>query len=142
MVPLEKQVVSLDLARRLKELGVKQESLFFWAKTKLGKNSEWGWQLRLAVEDGFKGFASPKDLTEITGKNRDDAYSAFTVAELGEMLPWDIVISRNIDKQWHITFQANGLQEKDVYSVMSENTEADARAKMLIYLLENGLYRV
>jgi hypothetical protein len=32
MISLEKQVCSLELAKRLKELGVKQESLFYWAK--------------------------------------------------------------------------------------------------------------
>jgi hypothetical protein len=32
MIPLEKQVVSLELAKRLKELGVKPEGLFDWAR--------------------------------------------------------------------------------------------------------------
>jgi len=30
MIPLEKQCVSLEFAKRLKELGVNQESLFYW----------------------------------------------------------------------------------------------------------------
>jgi len=56
-------------------------------------------------------------------------FSAFTVAELGEML------SEDRDLPW----QGNGVW---FWSVMSEDgtekTEADARAKMLIYLAEHG----
>ncbi|MBZ5490173.1 MAG: hypothetical protein LAO76_04485 [Acidobacteriia bacterium] len=59
-----------------------------------------------------------------------ESYSAFTVAELGEML------SEDRDLPWH----GNGVW---FWSVMSEDgtekTEADARAKMLIYLVEHGL---
>jgi len=36
MMGLEKQVCSLGLAKRLKELGVAQESLFVWAEKILG----------------------------------------------------------------------------------------------------------
>jgi len=31
MIPLEKQVCSLELAKRLKELGVAQQSLYVWS---------------------------------------------------------------------------------------------------------------
>jgi hypothetical protein len=33
MTPLEKQVCNLELAKRLKELGVKQESFWAWYET-------------------------------------------------------------------------------------------------------------
>jgi hypothetical protein len=66
---LENQVCSLDLAKRLKKLGVKQESLFWWsAHTEPATLwNEWS----LEKQEG-----SP-----------DTSYAAFTVAELGEMLP-------------------------------------------------------
>jgi hypothetical protein len=38
---LEQQVCSLQLANKLKELGVKQESLCFWVKRHESKEKEW-----------------------------------------------------------------------------------------------------
>jgi hypothetical protein len=67
---LEDQVVSLELAKRLKELGVKQESLFTWY--------EWYENEMILFHD-----RSP----EISGQN---PYSAFTIAELVEILPKNI----------------------------------------------------
>jgi hypothetical protein len=150
---LEDQVCSLDLAKRLKELGVKQESSFYWKKNvsaldfgnalkETGHRNEEG---SLVTErenmDKFGKWyllsMSHEDCTD----NGWGFYSAFTVAELGEMLPWDLTVSRNIDKEWHIHFMADGLTEKETYSVMSEKSEVNARAKMLIYLIENDLIK-
>jgi len=66
---LSKQVVFLELYKRLKELGVKQESLCYWYPT-FGRTDEY--HVEYQGEDG-----------------RDDEMvcAAFTVAELGEMLP-------------------------------------------------------
>ena len=36
MMPLEQQVCSYELAKRLEELGVRQESVFWWVDRKLG----------------------------------------------------------------------------------------------------------
>ena len=69
---LEDQVCSLELAKKLKELGVKQESLFYW------------WFVRNDMgDDVFVSDTKPVNGTEY--------WSAFTVAELGEMLPKYIV---------------------------------------------------
>jgi len=64
---IEEQVTSLKLSKRLKALGVKQESIFYWRKTSLGDYE---------ATDRSNVYM-PKDTF----------YSAFTVAELGELLP-------------------------------------------------------
>lgn len=134
---LQNQVTSLDLSKQLKELGVKQESLFHW---------------ELDEDENSRIVYDPKP-------TRDYDFSAFTVAELGEMLPWKIEKSwiapnkteikdwyldifkhdferrvGNHDK-WNVTYSSNQL----TYIHMAGQTESNARAKMLIYLLENKL---
>jgi hypothetical protein len=67
-------------------------------------------------------------------------YSAFTVAELGEMLPkidgrgWIQTI--HFPRFWSCDFKGNTYLTKHSAQAI---TEADARAKMLIYFLENKL---
>ena len=61
---LKDQVCSLESARKLIELGLKQESLFYWHET--------------ARLDGINNINQSKI-------NSKYCYSAFTVAELGEM---------------------------------------------------------
>lgn len=136
---LEQQVASLELAKKLKHLGVEQKSLFWWFRVhsdiwKLGTMAE---MMNTAVDVG-----------QSTTPQFDDC-GAFTVAELGELLP-----AFNPDaspfQQLHIrkNRNANGSEWSVVYCnqrlgtfsqfVFFADTEADARAKMLIYLIENG----
>lgn len=124
---LKQQVCSLELAKRLKELGVKQESLFYWYN-KDDRNFLSEMTPNYSVTDGFIPF------------------SAFTVAELGEMLPnivmkdeqdwWFETLKNGSGTSWMVCYEAK--DESDVI-VFHADTEADARAKMLIYLLENNL---
>lgn len=110
---LSEQFCSITLAKRLKELGVKQESLFFFRLYK-GETV-----IRLEL------FSNRLRL--IT----DESYSAFTVAELGKML----------GKRMLETYRNAGAVLLSCYGLpqFTETTEANARAKMLIYLLENKL---
>jgi hypothetical protein len=109
---LENQVVSLEYAKKLKELGVRQESLFWWVEYTDGHGEKEHW----AIENNHVGYKQ--------------YISAFTVAELGEMLPMIYIPVRDGKKGW--LWSGNG--EKNY-----EKTEADARAKMLICLLEKNL---
>lgn len=113
---IEKQVTSLELSKRLKELGVEQESLFWWVN----------YDYPLGVRD---------DLWNVQGNHvgYKEYYSAFTVAELGEMLPEGIRSSK-YQRKW---ICKKGHTRNTYYEYA--DTEADARAKMLIYLLENKL---
>ena len=134
---LEQQVCSLELAKKLKELGVKQESLFYWGEYKVfGPNKPLiiGDQI-----DGVQYSVYRKDEID-THFYKEDVFSAFTVAELGEMLKdWTGMISyfegwnndgRNPeldnDKNWY-------SEEYGFY----EKTEANVRSRLLIYLIED-----
>ncbi len=125
---LENQVCSLELAKRLKELGVKQESFCYWITNTNGHNPWLKWRKNVDCPCEF-----------FTTANVKVRYSAFTVAELGEMLPPSVRVNKEFDDKNEKIFYV-GLHHGDWR--ISADTEADARAKMLIYLLENKLITV
>jgi hypothetical protein len=125
-VPLEKQVCSLDLAKRLKELGAKQESL-------------WHWHVGCDKRPPEIRTGEAEENNACGCRN----YSALTVAELGRMLPvrigcagWN---SGPDGEEWSIGYfdPEAGL----IGEVISARTEADARASMLCQLIEKGLVK-
>lgn len=132
---LENQCCSLELAKKLKELGVKQESLFVWDWSEKGNE-----QANLIYWEPEKGNSH-----KVVG---GFLYSAFTVAELGEMFPKveNLVTMFFENGRCQIAFQGNVENDEGIATrwgaagqSIEADTEADARAKMLIYLLENKL---
>lgn len=115
---LEDQVCSLDLAKRLAKLGVDTESYFSWMEHGEGPET-------LHVRKN-----------EVTPYTYE--YPAFTVAELGEMLPTrvkgTILVTGHLHDGWTLQYR---LHDSIVHEIR-DLKEADARAKMLIYLIENG----
>ena len=132
---LEYQVVSLELAKRMKELGFGQESLWWWA-SRDGRDTP-------------QKVIYNKIVSDIeAGNNNDPICSAFTVAELGEMLPaylpkagwtWTPHTAKYED-EWELWFQRYGerIPQSEIMNQYGA-TEADCRAKMLIHLKEKGL---
>jgi hypothetical protein len=128
---IEDQVCSLELAKRLKELGVKQESLFWWDT----ENEE-------LMESGLEGM--PRFIETDKTDRRKRVYvqypgrtiSALSVAELGEILSsytlYNFYDMPNIVESGEWQWEHNGMFGYG-------KTEADARAAMLIYLAENTL---
>lgn len=138
------QVSSLEQSKRLKESGVKQDSLFYWVK---GTDGEWSIIIR-------------KELNGTISYQKGEHISAYTVAELGEILPHFIKIkgvkyqlfesvslgesdNPNSKRQWFMVY-VNELDYTDNAPIpfLMHYNEADARAKMLIYLIENNLIKL
>lgn len=145
---LEQQVTSLEISKRLKELGVNQESLFYHAKT--GYTGQYSF---LGTKGEMSLFAS-KELHDEAGANSTyDLVSAFTVAELGEMMhPHAYSIkgkSEKVEDKWICRYWGENTQDAilrehktTIGHIERADTEADARGKMLVYLIENNLLPV
>lgn len=102
---------------------MKQESIFYW---------DWNTGIRTSEK-------TPELKSWLTSRGLDKAF-AFTVAELGEWLS-ETIIQTNRDGEKWVVSRLRG-DDKDVWSVLNFLTggsEADARAKMLVYLVEHGL---
>jgi hypothetical protein len=137
---LEEQVRSLELAKRLKELGVTQESLWYWRFVAVPpfrndgvEHAAFKWKLSQNRPD----FGKDQEIEDTTNGS-----SAFTVAELGEILPAYINVYgdrvflymwKDDADWWRVCYRQWGTQLG--VKVEKQPTEADARAKMLIYLI-------
>lgn len=130
---LQDQVCTLEQAKRLKELGIEYDAYFYHD-----------------VHDGMggeqkKGESSIRDHLQRSSMS----YPAFTAAELGVMLPEYLSIDsyrmhvhsykqeqNNSPALWTITMGKSSDKEVPDFD---SHKEAQARAAMLIYLLENKL---
>lgn len=118
----EQQVTNLELSKKMKELGFPQKSMFYWDKDKKYLINSYNW----ADVD--------REDWEII---KEKYCSAYTVAELGEMLPRKVLTSQ-------LTFTKGGGTKKWIVAylgiwIVANDTLADGMAKMLIYLKENYL---
>lgn len=143
---LESHVSNLELSERLEKLGVKQDSQWYWCCGNL---------FHISLDDAYDHYCMHHLEDEITapvvdwiGNFKNQACSAFTVAELGEMLPQYIKYEANYyilkttkgDEAWAVDYEYETKEQK-LRVGMTKETEADARASMLIYLLENKLIK-
>ena len=118
---IENQVTCRELSQDLKEAGYPQD------------DSEWVYLYNLD-EDYYELWRM-----QYLGEG-EKYYVAPTVAELGEKLIgneeiWVSYMNKKDKKFWTYLFHCEENDEKS----FSANTEADARAKMWLYLKEKGL---
>lgn len=118
---IEKQVCSLEQAKKLNELGVKQEISLYafnqWNYKVMGDTSSGVWQLE--------------------NKHQSDSfYSAFTVAELGDLLGY-LITKKRLEVPDEIT-ERYARNEDDYTALYSPNLLSDT----IIYWLENNLVAI
>lgn len=119
MLPKD-QTTCLELSRKMNELGVKQESLFYITESGT-----------ILMNPATKPLKS---------------YSSFTVGELGEMLPASIetpdeeltLMIEKTGEGWRVSYVGEDYVIAGLL-VQEEEKAADACAKMFIDLIENGL---
>ncbi|RLJ01289.1 MAG: hypothetical protein DRP11_04655 [Candidatus Aenigmatarchaeota archaeon] len=106
-----KEVPNLELCKKLKELGYPQEG------------GGWYWDF----EDYKLAFIWAEEVA-------DELIKAPTCRELGEWLPqnWNIVSIQYKNGRWGVS-----SHEVEEWRMWEADTEANARAKMLMWLVEN-----
>jgi len=155
------EVCSLKLSKKLKKLGVTQESRFYWWKFDGKYHLSFRFGERIICISNFNFFTT-------YGHKTEEYCSAFTASELGEMLPQEIFIEGNhycgdyinnnfwlefnrdcelsktkIMKGW-IYFYTNG-ENNIKFDYCQENwdtNESSSRAKLLIHILENNYIKL
>lgn len=165
---IENQLVSLELAFKLKELGVKQKSIHYYFHKNVDENKEisdimydelshhhqdsynmtWGETddeftqenyYNYRINTFYDGFINTDYFKNI------EIYSAFTVAELGEIIPTKIYYG---DQEHIVAYPQQYSKHEDRFVVSfnldkiylhDEFSEANVRAKLIIYLIENKI---
>ena len=131
---LESQLTNREISQKLEKLGVPQDSLYYWVWCLVGEEH---------TKIVKKSFVNDKW----------DSCSAYTVAELGNILPWDILkikggkyltdLSVNMGHDWWSRLNACSDSENNIYNHKEvAKTEANARGLMLEYLIKNKLIRL
>jgi len=128
---IEAHVTSLELSKRLKELGVPQKSIYYWKFPSEDANR---------VLPNVYGDYKPSIITQKWKDNLGACIiqcSAFLSSELGELLPFSVEgnklrIIRGETRNWHIWYGP------PTEGIIAENL-CEALAKMLIYLIEQKL---
>lgn len=130
---VEWQVTSLKLSKRLKDLGVPQDSLWYWIRSNFLRDKHLDHYLK-SYEDGL--------VRTLLRDQPERVCSAFTVAELLRDLPeyvehpnQPLVLVRDTDTHGLLC----GYDEDLVRLAASSAKDADALAKLRIHLIEKGI---
>jgi len=155
---ISQHVTSLETSKRLKELGVKQESEFYWERRHHLESDKWVWGegYRLVRTDKGHFYAAMVSIYVMYEKElKESRISAFLSSELLKILPEKVVLpgehayhdSINNTFTLEVEFEngkciyyySNGDENVFYKKENFRENEAEARGILVEYLLENGL---
>jgi len=137
---IQDHVVSLELSKQLYEAGIKIKSEFWWVEWVKFPNGE--------RYEPIEPELLAKDSYRLRGNFNSLKYPASLSSELGELLPnwikdgkWQLVITKaSLHKgMWRLVYENRDRVIPEPEIIIEDVTEANARAKMLLYLKEKGL---
>ncbi len=147
ILPLVKQVCSLELAKRLKELGAPQDSVFYWEAANFT-----GSEPRLRMANGARDVLWNRSVFDglMTTSDYKQTYAAYTAAELWSFLPQFLQNRNELGEGFNeelMMYKNDPKNGEPDYSAVGYGFEASARhdnaveaiAQLLIYLLEQKL---
>jgi len=120
MRTIDKRVTRLDLSKEIEKLGLVKRSPFYWIKHPIGK----------VEQKGEWGLAFTNAINNIEPENKHVAWQS---TELWEYLP------NGTKLQKHKNMFEASIIYKGFATTQESNTEQDALAKVLIFLLKNNL---
>ncbi|HEX2868646.1 MAG TPA: hypothetical protein VHO03_16520 [Ignavibacteriales bacterium] len=138
----ETQVISLELAMKLRDLGVNRRSLFCWEEYEHKKSGERIWDLRSGRD--FPGYAGglQEGARHLDARSYIDYHEenckAYTSSELGEMLPANKTYTHKDGNKWCCSLGMNFPECPAEF----ETNEAEARGKLLVHCIVNGIITV
>jgi hypothetical protein len=148
---IENQVCTVEQAKRLKELGIKQAACFSWMYSLLKIDYDISYHTVESLELLAKSHPKSIEWKDSIDKG---IFSAFLVSELGVMLPdiyapmqWYTISNSGYNKEGNIIDPPNSFSlhigettanmDSEPFDKYCYPTEAQARAAYLIHLLES-----
>lgn len=123
---IEPHIIALEYAKRLHELGLKKESIFYWAEYEHESGD-------ISVDLEMCGY--------LTGSSKH--YPAYTASELMDLIPLSpIAVYRNSENGDYRISNVDIFNEPHLIDFFSDSKIQNALAKMLICLIENNLVEV
>lgn len=135
---LEDQLISVKFSKKLKNLGVNKDSYFHHCNFYLDDFSIFTPKKTKSDMDGPDDFYLLSSL-----QSQERSFYAYSVPELGAMLPVEVE-DEGINYELRF-FNINGIGYWNHHcgklKICHSNSEANARAELIIYLIENGLVK-
>lgn len=144
-ITIEKHVTNLELSKKMKELGFPQSSLFYWYEVEPNENFiayHEDKPFEINVKNPIPWEEQPEyfKMSHVWKRyGKEDFTSAYLASELGEWMPEFVKTYKRSGEYWcDYLYLENPRLDEDYARTEVQSIEANAKAKMLIWLVENN----